>query len=932
MVTYIEHPLIREKSAEARLYQQILAADVLQNGNTMIVAPTALGKTIIAILVAAERLDKLKGSKVLILAPSKPLAIQHEENFRHFLNVTCTSITGAVKTDEREKRWNASQVICATPQTVESDLLNERYGLEDVSLVVFDECHHAVGSYSYVYLATRYVKEAKNHLILGLTASPGHDKEKIKEVCENLFIQDIKIKTEEDPDVKPYFNPIKIDWVRVQMDDELMKIRELANKALKLRLKGLKKMGIINTIGVSKRDILKARSRVQGKIAHSVNPPKECFQAISVLSAVINLQHAVELLETQGVEPFNDYIKRLRKKTTKAAKNILLDPNFSRAIYFAKEAEKNGLEHPKMKKLIELLKLELGMDGQTRLKSLRDDGENQESPKIIVFTQFRDTLDMIHKRCESEGIKSVRFFGQGTSDGKKGLTQKEQKQIIKSFKTGNYDVLISTSVAEEGIDIPAVDLVIMYEPVPSEVRMIQRRGRTGRKTSGRMKVLITEKTRDEGYYWTSIRRESKMKTQLATEEAIEELKLNAAERIEVEKNMIVHGKRGNLNDRDDSDSDLNDDFKEESFNEDLEEIELENENELKLKELNEKQKRINELASKRKEVSSKRISSNNDNSSSDLDNDSNLNEGSSLNNDSNLNGGSSLNNDSNLNDNSSSDLDSNSNLNAGSNIDSNIDLNAKSDLISNSNDLNSDSNSIEDSIEELSKNSNNNDEVFIYVDSREGNSRVIRALDTLGVKVKINAMAVADYQVSEEVAIERKTATDFVDSIMDKRLFKQARMMREEFKKPIMILEGDNFYSGFINPNAIRGSLASIAIDYGISIIPTRNPEDTAAMLKRIAIREQKGEKRSIQIRTERKPQNLWEQQLFIIESLPNIGPVHAKRLLEHFGSVKNVLEADEKKLQEVEGIGKKTAKNIREVIDSEYLYFKKELKDKKLI
>ena len=830
MVTFIEHPLIRPNSAEARIYQQVLAADVIKNGNTMIVAPTALGKTIMAILVAADRLEKFKGSKILILAPSKPLTIQHEENFKHFLTVPCSSITGAVKTSDREKRWNESQVICATPQTVESDLLNERYNLEDVSLIVFDECHHAVGSYSYVYLASRYVKERQNHLILGLTASPGHDKSKIKEVCENLFIQDITIKTEEDPDVKPYFNPINIDWIKVEMGPQLEKIRDLVSKALKIRLKGLKDLGVINTVSVNKRDILKARSKVQRRIGQSVNPPKECFQAISILSAVINLQHALGLLETQGVAPFNDYVARLRKKTTRAAKNILLDPNFSKAVYLAKEAEEYGLEHPKMKKLIELLKLELGMDGQTRLKSLRDNHENKDSPKIIVFTQFRDTLDMIHERCEKEGIKSVRFYGQGTSDGKKGLTQKEQKNIIKSFKTGNYDVLISTSVAEEGIDIPAVDLVVLYEPVPSEIRMIQRRGRTGRKSSGRMKVLITKKTVDEAYYWTSVRRESRMKSQLATQEAIEELKLNAAEKIETERSVKVLGKKEKSIVEDPVSSDVEDSLEEETGDEDIEEINLENENESKLKEIRQKEEQ-----------------------------------------------------------------------------------------------------SLDDAIyEELAKNPQNQ-QLVVYVDSREGNSKVIRALDTIGVKVKINTMSVADYQVSEDVAIERKTAKDFVDSIVDKRLFKQARMMMEEFKKPVMILEGDDFYSGFINPNAIRGAMTSIALDYGISIIPTRTEEDTAAMIKRIAIREQKGEKRSIQIRTERKPQNLWEQQLFIIESLPNIGPVHAKRLLEHFGSVKAVLDADEKKLQEVEGIGKKTAKNIRDVVEGKYLYFKKDNDQKKL-
>ena len=104
------------------------------------------------------------------------------------MTVPCSSITGAVKTDERVKRWEESQIICATPQTVESDLLKGRYSLKDVSLVVFDECHHGVGSYSYVYLASRYVKESKFNLILGLTASPGSDKEKIKEVCDLSLI------------------------------------------------------------------------------------------------------------------------------------------------------------------------------------------------------------------------------------------------------------------------------------------------------------------------------------------------------------------------------------------------------------------------------------------------------------------------------------------------------------------------------------------------------------------------------------------------------------------------------------------------------------------------------------------------------------------------------------------------------------------------
>ena len=771
MVNYIKHPLIKENSIEARLYQQVLAGDVLKKGNTMIVAPTALGKTIIAILVASDRLQKVKNSKILVLSPSKPLAIQHEASFKEFLTVPCTSITGAVKTDERIKRWEESRIISATPQTVESDLLNGRYDLSDVSLIVFDECHHGVGSYSYVYLASRYVRESKFNLILGLTASPGSDKNKIREVCENLYIQNIVVKTEDDADVRPYFNPVEIDWVNVKMSQELEKIKTYLDKALKVRLKGLKNMGIIKTVSVSKVDILNARGKVQGEIARSINPKKELFQAISILTAVINIQHSLELIETQGIQTFNKYIGRLRKKQTKASKSLMTDNNFGRAVKLSLIAEKNGWEHPKLKKVSDILKKELGLsDGQTQLASKRfTDNEDEKSSKVIVFTQYRDTLEMIHQKLEKDGIKSVKFYGQSTRDGEKGLTQKEQKAIIKSFKMGEYDVLLSTSVAEEGIDIPAVDLVVLYEPVPSEVRMIQRRGRTGRKRTGKVKVLVTQGTMDEAFYYSSIHKERAMKNQLIDPEVLEELNASAIERMDNEKKVKVIGKK-------------------------------------------------------------------------------------------------------------------------------------------------------------------KSERPLVYADSREGNSKVIRHLSEMEIDVKIHSMSVGDYQVSDEVAIERKTAKDFVDSIIDKRLFRQARQLAEEFKRPLIILEGDDLYATMLNPNAIRGAMASIALDFGISIIPTRNAQDTAAMIKRIAAREQTGDKVHINIRTDKKPVTLWEQQLFIVESLPNIGPVNAKNLLKHFGSVGSVFNASSSELQEVEGIGQKTAENIRHVIDSKYLYFEKEMKEKKLL
>lgn len=750
MGKWIQHPLIKAEKIESRLYQQVLAADVLKKGNSMIVAPTALGKTIVAVLVAVERLKTFENSKVLVLAPSKPLVVQHEESFREFLKTSVTSITGAIKPEERVKRWNNSQIICATPQTVESDLISGRYGFEDVSVIVFDECHRGVGSYSYVYLASKYMKEAKNPLVLGLTASPGWDEKKIQDICENLFIKEVVIKNEEDSDVEPYFNPVEVKWVKIELNSELKDIKSHLEKALKVRLKTLKKMGVIPSISnVSKKDVLAAKGKAQNRIGQSIHPPKKCFIAVSILTAVINILHSLELLETQGTTTLQKYFERLRKKKTKAAKGLITDAEFQMAIGLTEKAYKNGIDHPKLKKLISILKKEL----------------KKSDSRIIIFTQFRDSVENIFQHCMAEDINAVKFFGQASRGSEKGLTQKKQKEIIKAFKNGEYDVLISTSVAEEGIDIPAVDLVILYEPVPSEIRMIQRRGRTGRKNLGRMFILITKGTRDESYYWSSINKEKQMKKQLSNNY-----------RKDLNDFKVFDAKKNNKNNED-----------------------------------------------------------------------------------------------------------------------------------------------IESKGEEDSR-------PVIYADSREGSSRVLRELEQLNVDIKVKSLAVADYQVSDDVAIERKTNSDFISSIMDKRLHKQAKELVENFKKPLMIIEGTELYSGFIHPNAVRGAMASIAVDFGIPIIPTRSPEDTAAMINRIAIREQTHEKSDIQIRTEKKPLTTWEQQLYVIESLPNVGPVTARKLLEEFQSVKGVINASEDDLKRVEGIGDKIAKRILRVVDSGFKTIKTDI------
>src|SRR3989344_8995278 len=207
MPVFVKHELIKPETVESRLYQEVLAARVIDKGNSLVVAPTALGKTIVAAMVSAKRLKDFPEKKVLIVSPTKPLAVQHQKSFQKVMNLKENEIqllTGSVQKSKREALWNNAKIISATPQAIENDLMQAKISFKEVSLLVFDEAHRAIGDYAYVFLAQQYMKQALQPLILALTASPGGEEEKIKDVCRNLFIENVEIKTEHDEDVSPY--------------------------------------------------------------------------------------------------------------------------------------------------------------------------------------------------------------------------------------------------------------------------------------------------------------------------------------------------------------------------------------------------------------------------------------------------------------------------------------------------------------------------------------------------------------------------------------------------------------------------------------------------------------------------------------------------------------------------------------------------------
>jgi len=508
---FIDHPLIKKNKVMARLYQEAIV-DSCREKNSLIVLPTGLGKTIIAALLTVYRLQKYEG-EVIFLAPTKPLVMQHFQTFCDVLNIEDMEFfTGTVAPSKRKELYKNKKIIFATPQVIENDIISQRLDLENVSMIIFDEAHRAVGDYAYVFIAKKYMEKGKNPLIIGLTASPGSEKEKIKEVLENLFIENIEVRTESSPDIKRYIQDVDIEWIEVGFPEEYKKIREYLEKYLENKLKILHNIGFLRSasLGISKKDLLNLGTKIRKEMNQSYgNMEKKYFIGIMAQSAAVKIHHALELLETQGIIPFLDYFERLKHQKTKSAREIINSELIKKALNLARTIE---VRHPKYEKLKEIIEKEI--------KKCRN---------IIVFSQYRDSAQKIVNLLNNiEGVRAIRFVGQSSKIRDKGLSQKKQKDILEKFRNREYNVLVATSIAEEGLDIPSVDLVVFFEPVPSEIRTIQRRGRTGRRRAGKVIVLFTGKTRDEAYFWVSKAKEKKMhkillqmKNQLKKKENIE---------------------------------------------------------------------------------------------------------------------------------------------------------------------------------------------------------------------------------------------------------------------------------------------------------------------------------------------------------------------------------------------------------------------------
>ncbi len=742
---YIEH-----NALENREYQSNLV-DAAEGQSTLVALPTGTGKTAVAARLVARRLENHQG-KVLMLAPTQPLVNQQADFFREMLTIPDHEIkvfTGDISPEERKELWDgATSIIVATPQVIENDLMGNRYSMEDVVHVIFDECHRATGDYSYNYIGERYHGNSAETLATGLSASPASSKEKILEVCSNLGLTNVEVLTEDDDLLKDYLPETRVDYRWIDVPEDLIEARDLVQDVYKERLKKLKSVGVISSArqDLSVTKLMRARGKIQSLIDDGKS---EGYKAMSVHAEAMKLSHGWRTIETQSpqaaVSYFDGILEEARSSSgSKASERIAAESRVKKALGILRDYDD---VHPKLSEL----RVEVA-------RTLMDEGQ------VLIFTESRDTASRIVEFLDSGKINPVRFVGQNNKKNDPGMSQKQQEETLQQFRDGEYNVLVSTSVAEEGIDIPAVDLVLFYEPVPNAVRAVQRRGRTGRQTEGRVVILIAKGTGDETSYYVSQRREQKMKNQLQKLKEMED--------------------------------ELKDELREEQA-----------------------------------------------------------------------------------------------------------------------------------SLAEFGKRFSDTDQPVVYIDSRETKSNVGKNLDRMeGITLKLDTLDVGDYIVSDRVAIERKELDDFISSLTsgDRDIFKQASELADSYARPVLIVEGGGgvealYARSQVDEEAIRSTVQSIAVDFNISLLFTQDQNETAKNIRSLARREQEENDKEVNPHGQKSTDSIRETQEYVISSIPGVGPVTARDLLTHFGSVEAIMTAEVDELTEVDGVGEKTAERIKEVTSASY-------------
>lgn len=497
-----------------RDYQFSIVKNSLFN-NTLVALPTGLGKTFIAATVMLNFYRWTKTAKLVFVAPTKPLVAQQVDacyNIAGIPRSETTLLTGDIPPALRVDEWEARRVFFMTPQTLLNDISHGYADPKQIALLVIDEAHRAVGEYAYAKVTKLIRRFSSSFRVLALTATPGSKIEGVQEVIDNLGISHCEIRTEDSIDIRQYVHSRNIEQVVLDPSDEMCLVSELFTKALKPLTDKLSSQNIWfgrNPMAITAYGLMQSQKEWFASRGRHANQGVQHMMR-AVFNVLTSIAHSIKLLNFHGIKPFYDNLVDLRseqegkgEKGSKYKRQLIQDSNFQEMMdKISKWLRTDGfVGHPKLTALADCV-----------LNHFMDKGEDSAT-RVIVFSEYRDSAEEIVRMLNTHRplIKASVFVGQ--ADGKRGEGMKQAQQIaaIERFKRGEFNVLVATSIGEEGLDIGQVDLIVCYDSSASPIRMLQRMGRTGRKRAGNI-VLLLMRGKEEDQFAKSKDNYEKMQT------------------------------------------------------------------------------------------------------------------------------------------------------------------------------------------------------------------------------------------------------------------------------------------------------------------------------------------------------------------------------------------------------------------------------------
>ena len=487
---------------------------IVRNGlfnNLLVALPTGLGKTFIAATIMYNYYRWTKNAQIVFVAPTKPLVAQQVDACFKIVGIPrseTTMLTGEQATDLRAEEWLARRVFFMTPQTLVNDLSSGIADPKKIVLLVVDEAHRATGNYAYVKVVQFLRRFNKSFRILALTATPGSSVEAVQEVIDNLEISQVEIRTEESIDLQQFVHRRDVDKVLLDPSDEIIMVKELFAKALQPLVNLLCSQNAYwskDPMSLNAFLLLQARKNwFASAAARQANPGLKGMM-MSLFAVLGSVAHSIKLLNFHGIIPFYSAIKEFRQgveeqnKGGKYKKQVVENADFRKMmeriqLWLSKD---DFVGHPKLTYLCDTVLNHFLDAGEGRL----GDGAPPSSTRIIVFSEFRDSAEDITRILNKHGpmIRASVFVGQADSKRSEGMNQAKQQETIRKFRDGIFNVLVATSIGEEGLDIGQVDLIVCYDASGSPIRMLQRMGRTGRKRAGNIVLLLMRGKEEESF-------------------------------------------------------------------------------------------------------------------------------------------------------------------------------------------------------------------------------------------------------------------------------------------------------------------------------------------------------------------------------------------------------------------------------------------------